>query len=611
MTPRVLHIGKFFPPQRGGMETFLADLIEAQRLQGTEAFALVHGDPQATDPEWLVRVPVQFHLVYAPVAFGFRAALVRAIERFQPDILHLHMPNNAVFWALTVAQACELPWVVHWHSDVVVSRRQRALGWAYRVYRPFEQAVLDRAERVVVTSPPYLEASAPLAPWRTKCSAVPLGLAPVAPPLTSATVPWREGCLRALSIGRLTYYKDFATLIRAVAPLADVELRIAGAGELRDALQALVRTLTPADRAPSVMLLGEVSETDKQALLASCDVFCLASCERTEAFGVVLLEAMQQGRPCLVSDLPGSGMPWLVREADAGWLVAPGDVRAWQSALQRCAEQPAESRRLGGNGQRALRARFTVQASARALAVQYAAAMQRDVATVERSNVLIVIPARDETRTIGQVVASLREAGWVDVLVVDDHSSDDTAAVARAAGALVMQPVLPMGAWGAMQAGLRYALAKGYHAVITMDADGQHEVSELPSLLDARGEADLVIGAFPERASAARRIAWQWFRKLAGFDLRDLTSGFRYYSKAAMHILASRQATLLDYQDLGTLLMLRRAGLRIAEVPVSMNLRVAGKSRIFNSWFSVARYMAVTTLLCLARLPVRRQRASG
>lgn len=611
MSLRILHIGKFFPPQRGGMETFLADLIEAQHLQGMEAFALVHGDPQADDPEWLMRVPVQFHLVYAPVAFGFRAALARAIERYHPDVLHLHMPNNAVFWALTLASARELPWVVHWHSDVVVSHRQRTLAWAYRLYRPFEQAVLDSAERVIATSPPYLEASTPLAPWRAKCSVVPLGLAQASPPAAASAVRWQNGRLRALSIGRLTYYKDFATLIRAVAPLADVELRIAGAGELRQSLEALVQSLTPKDRAPSVILLGEVSEGDKHALLASCDVFCLPSCERTEAFGVVLLEAMQHGRPCLVSDLTGSGMPWVVREAEAGWLVPIGDVLAWQSALQRCAKQPEERSRLGANGQRALRARFTVQACAHALMVQYAAATQRDVAAVERSNVLIVIPARDETRTIGQVVASLREAGWVDVLVVDDHSTDDTAAVARAAGALVMQPVLPMGAWGAMQAGLRYALSKGYHAVITMDADGQHEVSELPLLLEARGTADLVIGAFPERASAARRIAWQWFRKLAGFDLRDLTSGFRYYSEAAMHILASREATLLDYQDLGTLLMLRRAGLRIAEVPVSMNLRAVGKSRIFNSWFSVARYMAVTTLLCLARLPVRRQRASG
>ena len=75
-----------------------------------------------------------------------------------------------------------------------------------------------------------------------------------------------------------------------------------------------------------------------------------------------------------------------------------------------------------------------------------------------------------------------------------------------------------------------------------------------------------------------------------------------------MQVLASREASLLDYQDLGALLLIRRCGLHIAEVPVSMNLRSAGKSRIFHSWLSVAKYMAATTLLCLARWQLPGQR---
>ena len=213
----------------------------------------------------------------------------------------------------------------------------------------------------------------------------------------------------------------------------------------------------------------------------------------------------------------------------------------------------------------------------------------------------MVIPARNEAGTIGSVLQHLHAQGWHDVLVINDQSTDDTAAIASAAGARVLNPVLPMGAWGGMQAGIRYALLHGYQAVITMDADGQHEVQEIPTLLQARDHADLVVGAFPERASKLRQLAWRWFRQLAGFDLRDLTSGFRLYNRNVMNVLASREATLLDYQDLGALLLIRRAGLTIAEVPVSMNLRIEGKSRIFNSWFSVAKYMAATTLLCLAQ----------
>ena len=612
MALRILHIGKFYPPHRGGMESFLADLVTAQQAQGIEVAALVHGTPLPHDPDWLVRVPVQFHVIYAPIAMGFRAAMQRAIARFAPDVLHLHMPNNSVFWALLLTEARDIPWVVHWHSDVVVSHIRPAVALAYRLYRPFEQAVLARAERIIATSPPYLEASEPLQPWRSKCAVVPLGLNTDTPPapLASAPLPWQDHTLRLLTIGRLTYYKGVETLVQAVANLPGVELLVVGEGELRPALESLIRARTPAGQAPNVRLLGSVTEAEKNALLHSCHVFCLASRERTEAFGMVLLEAMAYARPCIVSDLPGSGMPWVVAQANAGLQVATEDVPGWQSAIRQLQAQPALRTQLGKAGQQALHERFSVAACARALSTQYALAAPEAGAAVPDKDVLIVIPARNEGGTISALLQQLQAAGWRDVLVINDQSSDDTGAIARAAGAHVLNPVLSMGAWGGMQAGIRYGLVHGYAAVVTMDADGQHEVSEIPTLLQARDQADLVIGAFPERASALRQLAWRWFRQLAGFDLRDLTSGFRLYNRDAMGILAAPEATLLDYQDLGALLMVRRAGLHITEVPVSMNLRAVGQSRIFNSWLSVAKYMAATTLLCLARWQTKRRRTA-
>jgi glycosyltransferase involved in cell wall biosynthesis len=614
MGATVLHIGKFYPPHQGGMEVFLADLITAQRAQGIDAVALVHGNPEPNDPPWLVRVPVQFHLLYAPIAVGFRAALAQAIEQFQPDMLHLHMPNNSVFWALTLADARAVPWVVHWHSDVVVSRIRTTVALAYRAYRPFEQAVLERAARIIATSPPYLKASEPLQHWRDKCAVIPLGLQLTATPDT-ATQPsphWQPGTLRLLSIGRLTYYKGFETLIAAVAEMPGVELLIAGSGELHELLQTLIEAHTPPGQPARIRLLGSISEADKTALLQSCDIFCLASRERTEAFGMVLLEAMAHARPCIVSALAGSGVPWVIESSAAGQLVPVEDVPAWQTVITQLQQQPELRRAYGLAGQQALHQRFSIEACARAVTAQYLlAAPEADHASGTGKNgkdVLIVIPARNEAATIGVLLQHLHAAGWHDVLVINDHSSDDTGAIARAGGAHVLEPVLPIGAWGGMQAGIRYGLSRGYQAVITMDADGQHEVDELPALMQARGQADVVIGAFPERASRLRQIAWGWFRRLAGFELRDLTSGFRLYNRNAMALLASREATLLDYQDLGALLMVRRAGLDITEVPVSMNLRAVGQSRIFNSWFSVGKYMAATTLLCMARWQVRAPR---
>ena len=608
MALRTLHIGKFYPPHHGGMEVFLADLITAQRAQGIDAAALVHGNPEPSDPPWLLRVPVQLHLLHAPIAVGFRAALARALQQFQPDVLHLHMPNNSVFWVLTLAEARTVPWVVHWHSDVVVSRIRPSVALAYRLYRPFEQAVLEQAERIIATSPPYLKASEPLQQWRDKCAVVPLGLQLIPAPdaATEPSLHWQAGALRLLSIGRLTYYKGFETLIAAVSAMPGVELLIAGSGELHTPLQALIDAHTPAGQSTRVRLLGGISEADKTALLQSCDIFCLASRERTEAFGVVLLEAMAHARPCIVSALAGSGVPWVIESAGAGQLVPVEDVPAWQAAITQLQQQPELRRTYGLAGQRSLHQHFSIGACARAVTAQYKlAAPEADHATSTGKDVLIVIPAQNEAATIGALLQHLHAAGWHDVLVINDHSSDDTGAIARAAGAHVLEPVLPMGAWGGMQAGIRYGLSRGYQAVITMDADGQHEVAELSSLMQARGQADVVIGAFPERASRLRQVAWGWFRRLAGFELRDLTSGFRLYNRDAMALLASREASLLDYQDLGALLMLRRAGLTITEVPVSMNLRMVGQSRIFNSWFSVGKYMAATTLLCMARWQVR------
>jgi glycosyltransferase involved in cell wall biosynthesis len=583
------------------MEVYLADLVEAQRTMGLEACALVHGEPLADDPPWLQRVPVQANLVYAPIALGYRSALRRAIRRYQPDVLHLHMPNNSVFWALTLDVARDIPWVVHWHADVVVSRIRGALALAYRFYRPFEQLVLARAKRVVATSPPYLEASEPLSNWRHKCAVVPLGLRVPDAVNAPAHHDWTPGRVRLLSIGRLAYYKGFETLIASVAGLPDVELLIVGEGELQEALQHQIDLLRTAGGPCGVRLLGQVNEMEKHALLAACDVLCLASRERTEAFGMVLLEAMAHGKPCLVSDLAGSGMGWVVAQSGAGRRCTPENVPAWQAAMVWMAEHPGAREAMGKAGQQAYLQRFTIDASAQALQSEYRLAQGLSPTSPGEGKVLVVIPARNEATTIGTLLRDLRAAGYEHVLVVDDLSDDGTGDIARAAGAKVLRPVLGMGAWGGMQTGIRYGWREGFECVVTMDADGQHEVAELPALMRERETAEVVIGAFPQRASRARRIAWGWFGTLTGLGLTDLTSGFRCYSGAALKVLSSSEATLLDYQDVGTLLLLRRAGMRMVEVPVRMNQRVAGKSRIFNSWPSVIRYMVVTTLLCLSR----------
>lgn len=595
MTQRVLHIGKFFPPDRGGMETFLSDLLQTQRAQGIDSHALVHGQALADDPPWLRRVPVQLRLIYTPIALGFRAALRRAIRDIQPQVLHLHMPNVSAFWALTLISAYKIPWVVHWHSDVVVSEVHLALRLAYFLYRPFEQAVLERSERIIATSLPYLYASEPLHRWQHKCVVVPLGIQTDLPKFADGGLPWLPGRLKLFSLGRLAHYKGFDTLIRAVSASAHLQLIIAGQGESMASLQTLVKSSTPQGAAPNVQLLGEVSEDLKHQLLASCDAFCLASIERTEAFGVVLLEAMAHAKPCIVSNLPGSGMSWIVSSSGSGIChLPPGDAPAWRIALEQLSAQPEMLKQWGAEGMRALHQRFSMTGCALSLASEYFISQNESRPGTDHSSILIVIPARNEAATIGQLVGALVAAGWRYIFVIDDHSSDETGNIARRAGATVARPVLQLGAWGAMQLGVRHAWDQGYRGVVTMDADGQHEVQEIPGLLAGAAKGDVVIAAHPESAG-------RWFRFITGFELRDLTSGFRYYNRQAIEILAGGDATLLDYQDVGVLLLLRKAGLHVVEVPVRTTSDQFRNSRSSYSWLSAAQHIVIATLYRLAR----------
>lgn len=608
----ILHIGKYYPPVPGGMERYLGDLVAAQRDAGIEAAALVHAEPgrrYADDPPWLMRCPVWLRLLFAPISPRFPFWLGRAIKRYRPDLLHFHMPNPSAFWALLLPAAWERGWVVHWHADVETGRFPWSMRLAYVFYRVFERALLARAALIVVTSRNYLLASEPLRPWREKCRVVPLGVdpgrLPDVPPEETRGL-WQGPGLRVLAIGRLTYYKGFDTLIRAVAGLPGAELLLVGDGEERPYLERVWREAGHPGR---IRFMGEADDASRNRLLASCDVFCLPSRERTEAFGIVLLEAMRYGRPVVASDLPGSGVTWVVEDGVNGLLVEPDAVPAWKDALQRLAREPAYRAALGEAGRRRYWREFDIARGAASLTRLYAADLEVAMAPpMGHDAPLIVIPALNEAASIGVVIDSVQAAGWQDVLVVDDGSRDETARIAAEHGATVLRPILKQGAWGAMQTGLRYAIEHGYAGVITMDADGQHEAAYLGHLFAAGRTAEVVIGACPQRGSRLRRMAWRYFRALTGFNFEDLTSGLRYYGPAACRLLAREDATLLEYQDIGVLLLLHQAGLSIAEIPVVMNSRSSGVSRVFSSWWVVARYMIETTLLCFAKWQAGRGR---
>jgi len=229
--------------------------------------------------------------------------------------------------------------------------------------------------------------------------------------------------------------------------------------------------------------------------------------------------------------------------------------------------------------------------------------MKADPAAGQAERILAIIPARNEEKTVCEVVQRTSSSLGLHVVVVDDQSEDGTRVQAAQAGATVLPLRLHLGAWGAIQTGFRYALRHGFHKAVTLDADGQHLPDMVPALLEAMRveDYDVVIGSCPERASMMRKIAWQFFRSIAGFSLQDITSGFRVYNRRAMSVLLQPKASLLDYQDVGVLLLLREYGLKIGEVPVPMAQRKDGHSRVFATWFLVFEYMLKSSILCTSK----------
>lgn len=224
---------------------------------------------------------------------------------------------------------------------------------------------------------------------------------------------------------------------------------------------------------------------------------------------------------------------------------------------------------------------------------------------------LIVIPAFNEAATIGDIVRRCRDALPADVLVIDDASDDDTAAIARAQGARVVRHLRTMGAWRATQTGFLYAAKHRYQYIMTIDADGQHHPEVLPELLAAvDGDSNVVLGSCIERASQLRRVAWRMLRRASGLRIQDLTSGMRVYPGDVPELLLSHGASILDFQDLGVLILLEREGYQLCEVPIAMSEREVGQSRIFFSWARVFEYMLVTLLLSVAKhaLPFRQRK---
>jgi hypothetical protein len=238
----------------------------------------------------------------------------------------------------------------------------------------------------------------------------------------------------------------------------------------------------------------------------------------------------------------------------------------------------------------------------------------RGSAVARATRVLAVVPAFNEASNIAGLVAELRALrDGPDVLVVDDGSLDDTALLARAAGAEVLQLPYNCGIGATVQAGIAWGVERGYPLIARFDGDGQHDPKELVTLrepVDA-GAADFVLGSrYLERtgfqSTWLRRAGSRWFalllRALSGLRITDPTSGCWVANPRAVAVLQADYSS--DYPEVDSLVRLHRAGCRIAERPVQMRARVGGQSSI-DVVRSVYYMFKVTIALVIGRVESR------
>ncbi len=343
---RILHVYKDYYPVLGGIENTIRVLAEGHAASGHEVSVLVcsRGFRSKREMRNGVSVIKPGRLTtMASMPISLRQWL--ALTQQDPDVIHLHSPyplGEVGVWLLKR----RTPFVITYHSDVV-----RQQGWL-RIYGPLFRRVLQRADRIMPTSPRYVETSRWLSPIADRCTVVPLGVD--ADRFTPPPTPF-AGPPTLLFVGRLRYYKGLDTLLEALVELPAVRLNVVGAGPMEEAWQALSEQLGLKGR---VTFLGEVSDGYLPSLYHRAHLFVLPANARSEAFGMVLLEAMASGLPCVSTEV-GTGTSWVVQDGVTGRVVPPEAPGALASAIEALFADPDRLRVMGAAARVRVEANFT------------------------------------------------------------------------------------------------------------------------------------------------------------------------------------------------------------------------------------------------------------
>jgi rhamnosyl/mannosyltransferase len=310
------------------------------------------------------RLGIQFKIAGAPVC----PTMPWKIRRAGADIVHIHLPNPAGVLAL-LASGYRGPLVATWHSDVV---RQRRLA---KMFEPIQRRFLANCDALIATSPNYVESSPDLSRLRKRTVIIPYGIAVEefrdSPASALAIRSARSGPL-LLAVGRFVYYKGFEFLIRAMKQV-EATLLLIGDGPLLNPLQNLANELGVASR---IEFLGEMQPREVVPYYHAADLFVLPSIARSEAFGIVQLEAMACGKPVVNTDL-ASGVPFASRDGVTGLTVEPANADALAIAVNRLFADPQLRIKYGEAARRRVQSEFTIDVMVQRIRDLYEAVLDR------------------------------------------------------------------------------------------------------------------------------------------------------------------------------------------------------------------------------------------
>lgn len=352
---RVVHVGKYYPPYRGGIETVVEQLCRGLVSHGVEVTAVVSNDGPSTVDEQVDGVRVLRLGRNALInSQPLNLRLIPTLRSLRFDLLHFHTPNPVGALALLAARRAE-PLVVTHHSDIV---RQRILGAPATAA---QSLLYRRAAALIAATPKHIEHSTVLRRFESICRVIHFPIDAL--PYANAELLWDEELPAGwqadpliLFVGRLVYYKGVDVLLEALSSTSRARLAIVGVGPLEGQLLGQARALGIAER---VKFLGAVPDARLRSLYKCARFLVLPSVAPSEAFGMVQLEAMAASRPVISTDLK-SGVPYVNQHGITGLIVPPGEARALASAMNRLLDDPEYAQRLGEGAERRVLAEFHV-----------------------------------------------------------------------------------------------------------------------------------------------------------------------------------------------------------------------------------------------------------